>query len=354
MSQRLQRGLTKMSPGTFGGQSRAATPLHRRQPFNIKTLRPPDFTLTCPTLVADVPVVTVPIFGGYPEAYGACTWDGGTKITLWLDFAIMATFSYPDFTLLDTVNMVTIAPPTFQFYQGNFAVTDEGLLFLWGVLASTDNFELFRYDLVGGGSVTSVYDLDVYGSSIGATAIRVDGPAYNPYDGYIWDMLAISGGPNTLRLARWDPANPSAIDVVDDLETYSNVTAVGDTLTFTQDGGVWLSYGTVTPSSGGSAVARRWQGGTLQSADYDTVAASDGIPIPYDTERTFWNSVLYGGIVFSPDMSHEPTDCEPFAGADFSDGTVQVHSGIDGLTTFIWPTFGGAGRYIYEQRSFAP
>lgn len=37
---RFSTGLRKMSPGTIGGQSRVATPVHRRAPFNIQTLRP--------------------------------------------------------------------------------------------------------------------------------------------------------------------------------------------------------------------------------------------------------------------------------------------------------------------------
>lgn len=70
---RLALGLRKMSPGALGGQSRVATPVHRRPPFNIQTLRtlcePPAETAFDPQFVRDSSNGT-PYTNGVPFDYG--------------------------------------------------------------------------------------------------------------------------------------------------------------------------------------------------------------------------------------------------------------------------------------------
>lgn len=340
---RTLKSMSKMAPGTMGGESRVATPVSPRL-----TVSPPSdvISLGCPELIH-----TFDDYPWWPTA--VCTWANGTRISvLNSGDSEIHTFTLPSFSPLTVYNMDD-QWPGWGFMNPNMCVTDDGVAFFWGADGTGSNLDLYSLDLTTG-VASRPYRLDDYPG--GPTTNNTDGPSYNPYDGYIYDNIGFLSPINEVRLVRIDPSNPS-----DDPETvfvvgaYSAVENVGESIAFTRDGAIWISYSN-SISVGASPV--RILNGADSYPDTTLEASSDGAPIPYGRDSVYFPTVsptggawvVTGTLDGSGDLVTQESTCDVW---DLSpSGTARVSTGTAGFSVFLYPTVSGASTngHIYKQR----
>lgn len=344
---RTMRAMQKMAPGTMGGQSRVATP-----PAPSMAILPPSetFTIGCPRLVH---TWDVDFYGWYPTA--VCTWAGGTKISvLNTGGSEIHTLSYPGFNPLHVRDMDSLWSG-FDFINANMAVTDDGIAWFWGADGTSSNLDLFRVDLEAG-TASKPWTQDDYP---GVTFIsQTDGPSWNPYDGYLYDTGRFGSTVNQYRLFRIDPNNPGVTpETIYDFGPITGIGAVSnvsESIPFTRDGALWVSYSTDSMIGGGPT---RLLSGVLSFPDQALEAESDGNGIPVSRDSIYFPTVeptagawlVSGRLDNDDELITRKSACDIWTG----DGTARMSTGVAGFSVFLFPTTGGVSDdgKIYEQRN---
>lgn len=280
--------------------------------------------MTCPDLV----------FTSGNNVWGLGTWDGGTKISLRFTTGYIATYSFPAFTFLYSRHF----PSTVSGYSGtitNMAVTDDGHAFIWVRLSSESIYRLYDHNIAAG-TTTLAWSSSWTGG--------IAGPAWNPNDNGLYELLDATGG--LYELYRWDAANVAAGPTL--VESYSTVYGFnrGDMCAFTLDGGVWFELG-LEGDAGGLQYPHRYEAGSTTVATGVSTGSAKGL-VPRTADSVF--SSISGGVHVFSDGSSEASDCPLFA----SNGTNRVHTGVNGLTTFLYPTSGGVGTKVYAITATSP
>lgn len=266
------------------------------------------------------------LFTSGVNVWGLGTWDGGTKVSLRFSSGFVATYSYPDFTFLYSTHL----PSTITNYAGtviNMAVTDDGYAFVYVRLSGQGHMGLYRHDIAAGTS--TVWDSNVTDNN------RLVGPSYNPFDGNIYELWNDSA---TYRLLRWDAG---AAGEPEELTTLAGSSSGhSDMLAFTSDGGCWFDF---TDPGAPEGHPRRLELDDLSLTTFSGLSARITVPVPNSASSVLVSTADDQGWELHSNGSAVDTDCTLFD----SDGTARVHCGVDGVVTFLYPTFGGVGTAVY-------
>lgn len=264
--------------------------------------------------------------------------DGEWVIVLWANFVDTGTFYVYDRTT--TVELFTkdIELGT-GVHRQNFTADNDGNVYYYEETAT--NFRIWQIDL---NDLSSGFETTTI-----SNASDLDGPSWSPYDGFIYDLRRRTTP--EVNLVRWSIA---------DLTTHTTLTThipasapgVSDEPVFTPDGAIW--YGVTDISS--ESLYRYFEGIATNLAPSPSPGSGTVLP-------TVQNTAVYRTSSATPtkeiNSSGDVTDATcVLQPAGSAVGTARVNVGANGLVSFLYPTSGGSGRYIYlgnfEEEVIAP
>lgn len=283
----------------------------------------------CPTLVVDT--FSLPEIGHQVHAAG--TYSNDSRIWFFDALGNFYVYTYPG--LVHVVTRTATSPNT-----GNAAVTEAGIAYYFGfaTLGGSSFFDLRRINLATGSTTTGLWNETDDGR-------RFTGPSHNPHDGRIYFGRLNHGGTGYWVRAYW-PLISAVVGIDDVGADLGTITGASDSFGFTDDGAVWWLIQGPGPAS------------TIRLYRYDPDAAasafvqlSTGSLTGHGADAMVPNlaTVLYHDWVAvaaarrKADLTLAGAGCSLFG----TGATARVSTSATGRSTFLYPTSGGLGRYVY-------